>query len=178
MAIEIVDFPINSMVIFYSYVTVYQRVPWFPHKFPTDHCPFSPPRCWRCCRVSPIVSMRSNRLFVPQEYGLWSQMFQDVQPFCQILWMMCEKLSNMFHWNGHGFNGYRPFSGPHLAQISTNHRWNMVFSPWKVRVWPVSAAWVVHPRKLGQWLVDEFVTTYVFFKHQNMGPGIVEIADY
>ena len=26
MAIEIVDFPINSMVIFHSYVTVYQRV--------------------------------------------------------------------------------------------------------------------------------------------------------
>jgi hypothetical protein len=27
MAIEIVDFPINSMVIFHSYVNVYQRVP-------------------------------------------------------------------------------------------------------------------------------------------------------
>ena len=26
MAIEIVDFPINSMVIFHSYVNVYQRV--------------------------------------------------------------------------------------------------------------------------------------------------------
>jgi hypothetical protein len=26
MTIEIVDFPINSMVIFHSYVTVYQRV--------------------------------------------------------------------------------------------------------------------------------------------------------
>ena len=27
MAIEMVDFPIDSMVIFHSYVTVYQRVP-------------------------------------------------------------------------------------------------------------------------------------------------------
>ena len=29
MAIEIVDFPMNGMVIFNSYVTNYQRVPWF-----------------------------------------------------------------------------------------------------------------------------------------------------
>ena len=28
MAIEIVDLPIDSMVIFHSYVTVYQRVSW------------------------------------------------------------------------------------------------------------------------------------------------------
>ena len=28
MAIEIVDFPIDSMVIFHSYVNVYQRVKW------------------------------------------------------------------------------------------------------------------------------------------------------
>ena len=28
MTIEIVDFPINSMVIFHSYVNVYQRVSW------------------------------------------------------------------------------------------------------------------------------------------------------
>jgi len=38
MAIEIVDFPINSMVIFHSYVNVYQMVPTkkkngFPKKF-------------------------------------------------------------------------------------------------------------------------------------------------
>ena len=31
MAIEIVDFPINSMVIFHSYVNVYQRVNEQPH---------------------------------------------------------------------------------------------------------------------------------------------------
>ena len=41
MAIEIVDFPINSMVIFHSFLYVYQRVfetnhprlvsPWLPH---------------------------------------------------------------------------------------------------------------------------------------------------
>ena len=28
MAIEIVDLPMNSMVIFHSYVNVYQRVTW------------------------------------------------------------------------------------------------------------------------------------------------------
>ena len=28
MAIEIVDFPINSMVIFHSYVNVYQGISW------------------------------------------------------------------------------------------------------------------------------------------------------
>jgi len=30
MAIEIVDFPINSMVIFHSFLYVYQRVPLIP----------------------------------------------------------------------------------------------------------------------------------------------------
>ena len=32
MAIEIVDFPINSMVIFHSYVNVYQRVNIWSHR--------------------------------------------------------------------------------------------------------------------------------------------------
>ena len=36
MAIEIVDFPINSMVIFHSYVNVYQMVPTKKKRFPKE----------------------------------------------------------------------------------------------------------------------------------------------
>ena len=54
MAIEIVDFPINSMVIFYSYVSLPEGRPYcFPIKMATEMggnttmMPWSPPLPWR-----------------------------------------------------------------------------------------------------------------------------------
>ena len=59
MAIEIVSFPINSMVMFYSYVTVYQRVTSGKLTI-TKHQPFNQVKCLKMSPQNPGFAYTKN----------------------------------------------------------------------------------------------------------------------
>ena len=112
MAIEIVDLPIDSMLIFHSYVTVYQRV----------ICSFICSGFQRIEYGSSLISIqellatgkdldstRRGWFFNPQTTKIWPQQWWHNDQWCDVLWRGCWML--LMLCSDHNYRAYIPASG-------------------------------------------------------------------